>query len=162
MSVFTVVLQILHAIVGFAFGLFIPGYLATLVFFKELKPLEKITLGFILSICIDIIVGLILGYNETTKNITGGITAKNLWILLILISAILSVVLVIQEKKQVKKLLKPYAVKLKKYLKNKKPKTTSKPKAKKKSKTSKKSKSKVSSNPKTKKKAKPKKKTIKK
>lgn len=102
------ILQILHAIAGFAFGLFIPGYLATLVFFKELDHLEKITLGFILSICIDIIIGLILGYNETTKNITGGITSTNLWIALLSISIILLITLTIQDKKDIERYIKEH------------------------------------------------------
>lgn len=93
--------MIIHAILGFAFGLFIPGYLTTLVFFKELKTLEKITLGFILSVCIDIIIGLILGYNENMKNLTGGITARNIWLSLILISIIMSIILAIQNKKEI-------------------------------------------------------------
>ncbi|MFP4112318.1 MAG: hypothetical protein ACLFPQ_05430 [Candidatus Woesearchaeota archaeon] len=96
------ILDILHALAGFAFGLFIPGYLITLTFFKELKPLEKITLGFILSVCLDIIVGLILGYNETTKNITGGITALNLWIALLSISAIFGGILIYRDHEKIR------------------------------------------------------------
>ena len=90
------ILIIIRAILGFAFGLFIPGYLAALLFFKELKSLEKVTLGFILSICIDIIVGLILGYNEQMKDLTGGITATNLWIITVSISVVLALSLILK------------------------------------------------------------------
>jgi len=41
---------------------------------------SKFALGFVLSIAIDIFFGLFLGYNEYMKNLTGGITATNLWI----------------------------------------------------------------------------------
>jgi len=83
------IFDIIHAILGLAFALFIPGYLVALIFFKEFGTLEKIALGIILSICIDIIIGLFLGYNETMKNLTGGITAINLWIYLLVLSGIL-------------------------------------------------------------------------
>ncbi|MFH0978567.1 MAG: DUF1616 domain-containing protein [Candidatus Woesearchaeota archaeon] len=75
-------LDIIRIIVGLPLALFIPGYLLSLIFFKELDQLEKIGLGFVLSICVDIAVGLFLGYNKRMKDITGGITATNLWIYL--------------------------------------------------------------------------------
>ena len=80
------ILHILQIIFGLVFALFIPGFLLTLIFFKELELIEKIGLAFVLSICIDIFVGLFLGYNETMKNITGGITSKNVWLYLLNIS----------------------------------------------------------------------------
>ena len=73
-------LQILQIIVGLPLALFLPGYLIARLFFKELEELEKVALGFVLSIALDIIVGLFLGYNEYMKNLTGGITAFNLWL----------------------------------------------------------------------------------
>lgn len=73
-------LNILQIIGGLILALFIPGYLIARIFFKELEELEKVALGFVLSIALDILVGLFLGYNEAMKNITGGITAFNLWL----------------------------------------------------------------------------------
>ena len=76
------ILEIIRIIVGLPLALFLPGYLIALIFFKELDTLEKIGLGFVLSICVDIAVGLFLGYNKAMKDFTGGITAWNLWIYL--------------------------------------------------------------------------------
>jgi len=85
-------LNIIQIILGLPLALFITGYLCARIFFKELEELEKVALGFVLSIAIDIIVGLFLGYNETMKNITGGITAFNLWLYLGSITIILTIV----------------------------------------------------------------------
>jgi len=76
------ILSIIQIIIGLPLALFLPGYLIARLFFKELDELEKVALGFVLSIAIDIIIGLFLGYNETMKNLTGGITAINLWLYL--------------------------------------------------------------------------------
>ena len=76
------ILEILQIIIGLPLALFIPGYLIARIFFHELEELEKVALGFVLSIALDIFLGLFLGYNETMKNLTGGITALNLWIYL--------------------------------------------------------------------------------
>jgi uncharacterized membrane protein len=82
-------LSILQIIVGLPLALFLPGYLIARLFFKELEELEKVALGFVLSIAIDIALGLFLGYNEYMKNLTGGITAFNLWMYLSSITIIL-------------------------------------------------------------------------
>lgn len=73
------ILQVLQIIIGLPLALFLPGYLIARIFFHELEELEKIALGFVLSIALDIFLGLFLGYNEYMKNLTGGITALNLW-----------------------------------------------------------------------------------
>jgi len=86
------ILHIIQIIVGLLISLFIPGFLVSLIFFKELEIIEKVGLGFVFSICIDIIIGLFLGYNESMKNFTGGITSFNLWIYLGTITIILFVV----------------------------------------------------------------------
>ncbi|MGV8086560.1 MAG: DUF1616 domain-containing protein [Candidatus Woesearchaeota archaeon] len=83
------ILQIIQIPTGLILALFLPGYLIARIFFKELDELEKVALGFVLSIAIDIALGLFLGYNETMKNITGGITAFNLWLYLGSITIIL-------------------------------------------------------------------------
>ena len=87
------ILQIIQIIFGLLFALFIPGFLVALIFFKELELIEKVALAFVFSICIDIIVGLFLGYNEAMKNLTGGITAFNIWIYLVVITIILILIL---------------------------------------------------------------------
>ena len=81
--------MIFRIIFGLLFALFIPGFLLALIFFKELELIEKIALGFVLSICVDVFLGLFLGYNEAMKNLTGGITSFTVWIWLLLISGFL-------------------------------------------------------------------------
>jgi uncharacterized membrane protein len=97
-------LQILQIIIGIPLALFIPGYLAARILFKELSELEKAALGFVLSIAIDILLGLILGYNENMKNITGGITSFNLWYYLLLITISLLYIYSIANKEELKKI----------------------------------------------------------
>jgi uncharacterized membrane protein len=96
-----VIWSILQIVAGLILSLFMPGYLLARIFFKELTELEKVALGFVLSICLDIALGLFLGYNETMKNLTGGITAFNLWLYLIIITVILMIVYVFTNKKEV-------------------------------------------------------------
>lgn len=93
-------MNIIRIIVGLALALFIPGYLIARIFFKELSELEKVALAFVLSISIDIFLGLFLGYNETMKNITGGITAFNIWIYLTLITLILLIIYLLTMNKE--------------------------------------------------------------
>ncbi|MEM2138622.1 MAG: DUF1616 domain-containing protein [Candidatus Woesearchaeota archaeon] len=100
---FNILIQILRIIIGLPLALFIPGYLLTLIFFYELDQLEKIALGFVLSICVDIAVGLFLGYNKTMKDLTGGITALNLWLYLSLITLILFAVYYLKRKRKLVK-----------------------------------------------------------
>ncbi|MFH1592029.1 MAG: DUF1616 domain-containing protein [Candidatus Woesearchaeota archaeon] len=92
------ILQINQIIFGLLFSLFIPGFLVTLILFKELDLIEKIGLGMVLSICIDIALGLFLGYNEYMKNLTGGIIARNIWIGLVTISLIFFIVYLFQKR----------------------------------------------------------------
>ena len=91
-------LQILQVVIGLPLALFLPGYLIARIFFKELEELEKVALGFVLSIALDILVGLFLGYNETMKNITGGITAFNLWLYLGTITIVLIITWALKNK----------------------------------------------------------------
>lgn len=83
------VLDILHAILGLAFALFIPGFFLTKIIFKEQELLETIAFSIAFSIGIDIFLGLFLGANETMYQITGGITEFNLWFYIIVITLIL-------------------------------------------------------------------------
>jgi uncharacterized membrane protein len=82
-------MNLIQVVFGLILALFLPGYLIARTFFRELSELERVALAFVLSISIDIFLGLFLGYNETMKNITGGITAFNLWVYLGLITVIL-------------------------------------------------------------------------
>ena len=94
-----IILNIIQIIFGLLIGLFIPGYLVATLFFKELNQIEKIGLAFVFSIAIDIILGLYLGYNETMKNLTGGLTAMNLWVYLSAITLVLCIINLIKYKK---------------------------------------------------------------
>jgi len=92
-----IILDILHAIIGLAFALFIPGFLLTKIIFKEQEILETIAFSIAFSIGIDIFLGLFLGANETMYKLTGGITELNLWFYLLIITAILTVILILQK-----------------------------------------------------------------
>ncbi len=96
-------IELLKIIFGLPLALFIPGYLIARIFFEELEELEKIALGFVLSIALDILVGLFLGYNKYMKELTGGITATNLWIYLGSITIILAIFWALIQKEEWKK-----------------------------------------------------------
>lgn len=93
----------LRIILGLPLALFIPGYLLARIFFNELEELEKVALGFVLSIAVDIFLGLFLGYNKYMKDLTGGITAANLWIYLGSITIILTIFWALIQKEEWKK-----------------------------------------------------------
>jgi len=87
------ILQILQFILGVVFFFFIPGYLLTIVLFKEgITNFEKIALSIGLSLAINIFIGLLLAFNKI-------FTSKNLWICIILTSVILFVIFFIEKKK---------------------------------------------------------------
>ncbi len=92
------ILFILKAIIGALFALFIPGYLLVLIFFKELNNLQKIALAIVLSIIVAVSIGIFLGYNETMKNLTGGVTEYNVWVYELVISGILFIIYLLKEK----------------------------------------------------------------
>lgn len=96
-------IDILRIIIGLPLALFIPGYLLARIFFNELEELEKVALGFVLSIAVDIFLGLFLGYNKYMKELTGGITATNLWIYLGSITIILAIFWALIQKEEWKK-----------------------------------------------------------
>ena len=77
------------AIFGFLFALYLPGFFITMLFFRESKRLEKIVLSITFSIMIAMAIGIILGYNENVKNITGGINSYNVWKLELGVTALL-------------------------------------------------------------------------
>jgi len=108
------ILNIIQIVIGLPLALFLPGYLIARIFFKELDELEKIALGFVISIAIDIIVGLFLGYNETMKNFTGGITALNLWLYLGTLTIILFVTWVVRNNEEYSSVLLLFKKKSKK------------------------------------------------
>ena len=82
------IIELLHFIIGMAFLLFIPGYLLGLVLFKKLEILERIALAIGLSISIDLVLGLIFGFNKLAAQITGGISELKIWLGLISISLV--------------------------------------------------------------------------
>lgn len=91
----------IQVILGLLLALFIPGYLLARIFFKDLSELEKVALAFVLSIALDIFLGLFLGYNEQMKNLTGGITEWNLWIYLSSMTGFLLVVYALVNRKEI-------------------------------------------------------------
>ena len=71
-------LQIIRIILGFAFALFIPGFIIVYIFFREFQPLEKIAFSVVFSMMISIAIAIFLGYNEEWASKTGGLTFKNI------------------------------------------------------------------------------------
>lgn len=90
--------NIIHAIIGLAFALFIPGYLLTLILFNKLDIVERMGLAIGLSMCVDVLVGLLLGGSLTMMKLTGGITTSNLWIFIGAISVILLMGVLVKNK----------------------------------------------------------------
>ena len=87
------ILQILQFTLGTVFFFFIPGYLLTIVLFKEdITNFEKIALSIGLSLAINIFIGLLLAFNKI-------FTSKNLWICIIIISLILLIIFFVEKKK---------------------------------------------------------------
>lgn len=67
------------SIFGILIALFIPGFFATLIFFKGISLLERLVLSITFSIMIATTIGIALGYNQEVKNITGGVNPANVW-----------------------------------------------------------------------------------
>ena len=95
-----IIIDILLAIGGLAIGLFLPGYLVTLLLFKKLDLPERIFLAILFSACIDIAIAVFLGYNLAAKNFTGGMTQQNVWIYNGSLTIILASLLVLQRFKE--------------------------------------------------------------
>jgi len=74
--------SLIGSIIGLSLVIFVPGYLLTRLIFKDLENLEKILLSIGINIVIDILLAFFLGINETMKDITGGITQRNILIYL--------------------------------------------------------------------------------
>jgi uncharacterized membrane protein len=66
-------IETLIALLGILFAFFIPGFLITLLFFEEENWHIKALFSVIISICFTAFLGLLLGFNEITKDITGGL-----------------------------------------------------------------------------------------
>jgi hypothetical protein len=92
--------NILWLVSGLLMGLFIPGFLATRLIFREgsIGTLEAFIYSIALSLALDIALGLFLGAGSGQKALTGGITGPNLWAGLIAVSFFLCVALLIRKK----------------------------------------------------------------
>ena len=87
----------IKAIIGLLFAFIIPGLLLTLIFFNKKELLEKIILTLVLSISFTTLVGLLLGFNELTFRLTGGL--KNLWWFVLFLNLGLLIGYLIKKKK---------------------------------------------------------------
>ncbi len=85
-------------ILGLLFVFVIPGFLITQIVFPKEKILEKIALTVLLSISFYILLGLILGFNEFTYRVTGGLA--NVWLYSIIINIILFIVFFVKRWKK--------------------------------------------------------------
>jgi uncharacterized membrane protein len=93
--------DILLLVLGLLLGLFIPGFLATRLLFREegIGTVEAFTYSITLSLAIDIALGLFLGATRMQKELTGGITGPNLWAGLLAVTCFLCVALIIRKKR---------------------------------------------------------------
>ncbi|RMF06678.1 hypothetical protein D6764_01670 [Candidatus Woesearchaeota archaeon] len=91
------ILSIAQAFIGTLFALFVPGYLVTELVFKEMDLKEKIATGIAMSIGIDILLGIFLGYSKSQKELTGGITAYNAWFYMLVITAVLGTAVLLKK-----------------------------------------------------------------
>ena len=80
------------SIFGFLFALFLPGFFITLIFFREVKFLERLLLSITFSIMLAIAIGIGLGYDRNVAQVTGGITPYNVWRLELAITGVLALV----------------------------------------------------------------------
>ncbi len=87
----------IQAIIGILFVFVIPGFLLTQIFFKKEKILEKLFLTVLLSITFTVVLGLLLGFNELTFRLTGGL--HKLWVYVIILNVILLGIYVLKQKK---------------------------------------------------------------
>jgi uncharacterized membrane protein len=97
-----IILDIIHAIIGLAFALFIPGFLLTKLLFKDQETLETIAFSITFSIVIGIFLGLFLGANEIMHFLTGGITELNVWFYMVVITLILAILYLLKQKRIIK------------------------------------------------------------
>jgi len=85
-------------ILGLLFVFAIPGFLVTMIFFEKSDKFEKTILSIILSISFYVLLGVFLGFNETAKNLTGGLSTFNLWIYSLVINIALLVIYIIKKR----------------------------------------------------------------
>jgi uncharacterized membrane protein len=78
---------------------FLPGFILTQIFFPEEEFKLKVLLSVIISICSNTMLGLFLGFSETMKDMTGGLSKSNLWIYTIILNAVLFGVLIFRKLK---------------------------------------------------------------
>jgi uncharacterized membrane protein len=91
----------LVSIIGMLFALFVPGFLITLVFFREVGVLERIMLSITFSIMLSIAIGISLGYDKNVKEFTGGINPKNVWMWELINTSVLLIVVVFLHRKKI-------------------------------------------------------------
>jgi uncharacterized membrane protein len=82
------------AVMGFLFVLFIPGFLLSLVLFRRMRHMDRFLLSFGLSIAVVAFIGFSLGTGAF--GIQGGISAFNVWISLLIMSALLGLAILFQ------------------------------------------------------------------
>ena len=66
--------------------LLLPGFLITMIFFNKKSILEKILYTFLTSIVFSVLVGLVLGFNEFTYRLTGGVSRTSLIIVYVIVN----------------------------------------------------------------------------
>jgi uncharacterized membrane protein len=86
-------LAIAQIIIGLCFFLYLPGYLLTRLFFRNISNFENILLSIMSSIMIGMSIGIFFGYDRAQALLTGGFTFENILIAEIIITLVLAVLL---------------------------------------------------------------------
>jgi uncharacterized membrane protein len=68
----------IRVILGLLFGLFVPGFLIVLIFFDEMKILERFAFSVGFSIIFDVMISVYFGYDQAQALRTGGLTFSNI------------------------------------------------------------------------------------
>ncbi|MEM4267812.1 MAG: hypothetical protein QXK37_03180 [Candidatus Woesearchaeota archaeon] len=87
-------------LIGLLFTLFIPGFCLDLLLFKRKPLIERVALGILFSMLIDLGLTFFLAGSKTAAKITGGLMPITLWAYLIAISAIFFFAFLYSLKKQ--------------------------------------------------------------
>ena len=92
------ILDIIRIILGTLIAIFLPGYLLSLILFKKLKLIERISLAIGLSIFIIVVLGFFLTGISSLTNVKG-ITTNMVWFSLLIICIIFIIIIIAKYKR---------------------------------------------------------------
>jgi uncharacterized membrane protein len=86
----------IFAAMGFLFVFFVPGFLLSFLVFSKMRALDRFLLGFGLSLAVVAVIAFILG--TEAFGITGGYSAFNVWMSLLIVSGIVGIAVLFQRR----------------------------------------------------------------